>query len=123
RSRRERPCWILAQPFGEAGLAEGQAAQSVVAGTPVEAPRAILQRERPRELLILGFLRFLLHEGIGVLREAARRGEQQSFVSRALREEALDQLQTEGRGGAHQLGIVVGGECRAALRDGVAEAV
>ena len=55
------------------------------------------------------------------MREAAGAGEQQAAMFRTLLEQALDQLQAERGGGAHQLRVVVRSERGAVVRERVAD--
>ena len=73
--------------------------------------------------MILGLVGVLLHEGVGVLGEAARRGQKEPAVPRTLLQEALDELEREGQRLAHELRIVVRGVGRTALRQRVPQPV
>jgi hypothetical protein len=57
------------------------------------------------------------------LGKSLRRCEQEAFVSRILGQQALDQLQAEGNGGADQFGVVIGGERRACTGERIAELI
>ena len=96
-------------------------AQAVVARPQVELARPLPQRRGRLQVPVLGLVGLLLHEGVGVLREAARGRQQQSPVLGGLIQKTLDQLQRERQGVAHERGVVVRGVGRAALRQGVTQ--
>ena len=115
--------WIVAQRRGEAGMPHVETAQPVVARTQVELPGSQPQGFRALNGRVLDDVGFLVHERIRVLREPARRREQQAFVLRRRLEQALDQLEAEGRRLCDELRIIVAGPGRPRIRERVGNLV
>ena len=101
---------LFTQRFCKSAMPHFEAAQAVVAGPQIELSRPRPQFRRRRQILFLRFVRVLLNERVGKLREAARGGEEQAFVLRTLGQQTLHQLQTEGHRRPDQLRVVVRGK-------------
>src|SRR5213592_4646108 len=104
-------------------MAHIEPAQTVISCAEVELSRTQPQRRRACDVRVLDEVGPLLYERIRVLRESAGRGEQQALVLRRGFEQALDELETEGRGLRDELRVVIGGVRRAGVRQRVAKLV
>ena len=101
---------MIAAKFGaETGQGDVETAQAVVARTQVQLARTIPLDPGAIGVVEAELIAFLLHPGIGVLREAGTgRGEQAAMRGRGS-QHAFHQLEAEGQRRADQLRVVVGG--------------
>src|SRR5882672_190148 len=100
-----------------------QPSKAVIASAQIEPACPGTQGGGFRQIATFNLIRLLLRESISVWGEPAGRGEEQAAMTRAFRQEALDELEAERQGGLDQLGIVIGREGGTAVRQGVAELV
>jgi len=94
-----------------------------VSGAQVKTASPGTQFLRGMEVAILDLVRILLNERIGVLREAARRGDKQALMPGRALQQTLNQLETEGNGGADEFRVIVRRICRASAGQRVADLV
>ena len=106
--RRKRRLRRLGEALAEAGGVELERAQRVVAAAQVEPVGATALLARLAGRLALDLVGRQRDIGVGILREAARRGDQQAAMVGQLFEQALDRLQAEGDRLADQLDVAVG---------------
>ena len=103
----DRDRGVAPEALLEVRVPDLQPAESVAQSPPVELPGAAPQLGGPGQVLPFDVVRLALHEGVGVLGEAARRRQEEPLVRGGDVEEPLDRLQAErGRDGG-ELGILL----------------